>query len=101
MTETSLRTGPSTRRDLLLALAALPLLGGACAVVAFTAYALAMGAAMSDAGGLVLLLVLAGGALALAPAVVVAWRTGRAGWRMVPVAALLSPLTAHWWFQLV
>ncbi|MER6359589.1 hypothetical protein [Kitasatospora sp. NPDC001527] len=54
---------------------------------------------MSDAGGPVALLLPAGVVLALAPAGLVTWRTARAGWRVVPAAALLAPLTAPWWLQ--
>ncbi|GAA1392709.1 hypothetical protein GCM10009639_24740 [Kitasatospora putterlickiae] len=102
MTSPPARPGPSRRADLLLALAALPLMGGVTAVLLFGALALATGTAVSGSGGLlpVLLAVGFGLGLALTPAVLLARSTWRTGWRLVPAAAALSPFTAPWWFLL-
>ncbi|MFF7454899.1 hypothetical protein [Kitasatospora sp. NPDC008115] len=100
MTETTAHAVPSRHRDLLLALVTLPLVGGVTALMGFAAFAVLLGMAMSDASEPLMLLASLGLVLPLAPAVVVARLTWRAGRRLTPLAALLAPFTALLWFQL-
>ncbi|MGW6916587.1 hypothetical protein ACWGB8_22590 [Kitasatospora sp. NPDC054939] len=100
MTFPAAPTDPSRRHDLLLSLIALPLLTGATALVAFGSFALMFGAALSDAGPAVLVIGLVGVVLALAPAVLVAVRGARSGYRLLPLVAALSPFASVGWFQL-
>ncbi|MCX5212436.1 hypothetical protein OG689_24655 [Kitasatospora sp. NBC_00240] len=80
--------------DLLLTLLVLPLEALLLAGIGYLAFALAFGAGQSGGGELAVLVLVLGVVLLLTAPILLAVRSGRAGYRVLPVAGLLLPVAA-------